>query len=598
MSTPIAEYALLGDTQRAALVSRSGSVDWLCLPRLDSPSCFTALLGTPEHGRWLIGPAGEARSTRSYRGNSFVLDTVHETDSGRVRVTDLMPVADGRSDLLRIVEGVRGRVELDHEWVVRPGYGKVVPWVSRITDRDGGTAIRAVAGPDMFVLRGPRLPSPEDHRHTDRLEVRAGDRLEFSTTWVPSWSALPRHLDFTERLDATVTFFQDWASRHRHRGPYRDVVTRSLLVLRLLTDGLRGGIVAAPTTSLPEDVGGSRNWDYRYCWLRDASLTLEALLEGGYLDETRLWRDWLVRAVAGDPADLQIMYAVDGGRELPERTLDHLPGWEGSTPVRVGNGAVEQRQSDVLGEVMIALDRARRMGLEESHESWEVQRALVDELAGRWREKDNGIWEVRGPRRHFTHSRVMVWAAFDRAVRAVEDHGLPGDVDRWRELRHRVHEEVLERGFDRHRGTFTQHYDTTQVDASLLLVPTVGFLPYDDERVLGTIRAVEEDLLRDGFVLRYRTETGVDGLSGDENPFLACSWWLVEAYARCGRLDDARPLMERLLGVVNDVGLVSEEYDARTGQLLGNFPQAFSHLALVGAAQALRDGGDATGRRE
>ncbi len=369
-------------------------------------------------------------------------------------------------------------------------------------------------------------------------------------------------------------------------------------MLRLLTDGLRGGIVAAPTTSLPEDVGGARNWDYRYCWLRDASLTLEALLAAGYLDETRLWRDWLVRAVAGDPADLQIMYAVDGGRDLPERILDHLPGWEGSAPVRIGNGAVEQRQSDVLGEVMIALDRARRLGLEESHESWEVQRVLVDELARRWRDRDNGIWEVRGPRRDFTHSRVMVWAAFDRAVRGVEEHGLPGDVDRWRDLRERVHREVLEKGFDPGRGTFTQHYDTSEVDAALLLVPTVGFLPYDDERVLGTIRAVEEDLLRDGFVLRYRTDTGVDGLAGDENPFLACSWWLVEAYARCGRLDDARVLMDRLLGVLNDLGLVSEEYDPRTGRLVGNFPQAFSHLALVGAAQALMAGGDSTGRRE
>ncbi len=597
MSTPIAEYALLGDTERAALVSRAGSVDWLCLPRFDSPSCFAALLGTPEHGRWLLGPVDEARSTRSYRGDSFVLDTVHETVSGRVRVTDFMPFGDGRSDLLRVVEGLEGEVEIEHEWVVRTGYGKVMPWVSRVTDPDGREAVRAIAGPDMFVLRGSRLPHPEDDRHRDRFAVREGERLEFSTTWVPSWSDLPRGLDYEERMEHTIAAFSDWASRHHHHGPYRDVVTRSLLVLRLLTDELRGGIVAAPTTSLPEDVGGSRNWDYRYCWLRDASLTLEALLQGGYVEETRLWRDWLVRAVAGDPADLQIMYAVDGGRELPERELDHLPGWEGSAPVRVGNGAVDQRQSDVLGEVMIALDRARRLGLVESHESWEVQRALVDGLADNWKVEDNGIWEIRGPTRHFTHSRVMVWAAFDRAVRAVEEDGLPGDADRWRTLRDKVHREVLRRGFDKDRGTFVQHYDTTDVDAALLLIPTVGFLPYDDERVLGTIRAVEEDLLRDGFVLRYRTDTGVDGLSGEENPFLACSWWLVEAYARCDRLDEARGLMDRLLGVLNDVGLVSEEYDPKTGQLVGNFPQAFSHLALVGAAQALTEGGDSRARR-
>jgi len=597
MSTPIAEYAVLGDTERAALVSRGGSVDWLCVPRFDSPACFAALLGTHDHGRWLIGPADEAVTTRSYRGDSFVLDTVHTTSSGAVRVTDAMPFGDGRSDLLRVVEGLEGEVEMVHEWVVRMGYGKILPWVSRISD-DDGDAIRAIAGPDMLVLRGDRLPEPDDHHHVDRFRVRAGQRLTFSTTWVPSWNPVPPRLDVDQRIDHTVHAFEDWASRHDHRGPYRDVVTRSLLVLRLLTDELRGGIVAAPTTSLPEDVGGTRNWDYRYCWLRDASLTLEALLQGGYLEETRLWRDWLVRALAGDPRDLQIMYAVDGGRELPERELDHLPGWEGSRPVRVGNGAVHQTQSDVLGEVMISLRKARRLGLHESEETWEVQRALVDALADDWKIEDYGLWEIRGPTRHFTHSRVMVWAAFDRAVRAVEEDGLPGDVDRWRDRRDKVHREVLRRGYDAKRGTFTQHYDTTEVDAALLLIPTVGFLPYDDERVLGTIRAVEEDLMRDGFLLRYRTDSGVDGLAGQENPFLACSWWLVEAYARCGRLDDARALMEKLLGVLNDVGLASEEYDPGTGQLVGNFPQAFSHLALVGAAQALMEGGDPTGRRE
>ena len=429
----------------------------------------------------------------------------------------------------------------------------------------------------------------------DRFTVRAGEKLTFSTTWVPSWCELPEALDVDERIDDTVRVFDEWARRHRHEGPYRAAVTRSLLVLRLLTDEVRGGIVAAPTTSLPEDVGGERNWDYRFCWLRDASLTLEALLACGYVEETRLWRNWLVRAVAGDPGDLQIMYAVDGGRELTERELDHLPGYEGSRPVRIGNGAVGQRQSDVLGEVMISLDRARRLGVTESDESWAVQRALVDDLADHWDQSDHGLWEIRGPARHFTHSRVMVWAAFDRAVRAVEDDGHDGDVERWRELRDRVHAEVCDRGFDADRNTFTQHYDTHEVDAALLLIPTVGFLPGDDPRVQGTIAAVEEDLLRGGFLLRYRTGSGVDGLSGDENPFLACSFWLAESYARCGRLDDAHAMMDRLLGIRNDLGLLSEEYDPTTDRLVGNFPQAFSHLALVQAAVAIADAESARG---
>ncbi|WP_404347970.1 glycoside hydrolase family 15 protein [Phycicoccus jejuensis] len=597
MSTPIAEYALLGDTEGAALVSRHGAVDWLCLPRFDSPACFAALLGTDDHGRWFLGPVDEATATRAYRENSFVLDTVHETATGRVRVTDLMPFGDGRADLVRIVEGLEGEVAMLHEWVVRTGYGKVLPWVSRTEDCDGVTVIRAVAGPDMLVLRGDRLPEPTDHHHRDEFTVRAGERYEFAMTWVPSWCEVPGALDVPSRVDDTVRRFDDWAARHTHDGPYRDAVTRSLLVLRLLTDELRGGIVAAPTTSLPEDVGGERNWDYRYCWLRDASLTLEALLACGYVDETRLWRDWLVRAVAGDPADLQIMYAVDGSRELPERTLDHLPGYEGSRPVRVGNAAVDQRQSDVLGEVMISLDEARRLGVSESHESWAVQEALVDDLADHWDQSDNGLWEIRGEPQHFTHSRVMVWAAFDRAVRAVEEDGHEGDVERWRALRDRVHAEVLDQGFDAERGTFVQHYGTREVDAALLLIPTVGFLPAHDERVLGTVRAVEEDLLRDGFVLRYRTESGVDGLRGDENPFLACSFWLAEAYARCGRVDDAHTLMDRLLGIRNDLGLLSEEYDPSTDRLVGNFPQAFSHLALVRAAIAIAEADAQAGRR-
>ncbi|QFQ30103.1 glycoside hydrolase family 15 protein [Janibacter melonis] len=588
MSTPIEEYAVIGDTETVALVSRGGSIDWLCFPRFDSPSCFTALLGTPEHGRWLIGPVGEARTTRSYRGDSFVLETTHETASGTVRVTDLMPLGDNRADIIRRVEGVSGTVEMEHEWVVRFAYGKVTPWVTHTTHH-GDDLLTAIAGPDMLVLRGSRLPHPDDHHHRDRFEVRAGETLDFTLTWFSSWKQVPPALDVGGRVEATVARSSEWASRCTYEGPHREAVVRSLLVLRLLTDTRRGGIVAAPTTSLPEDFGGVRNWDYRYCWLRDASLTLEALLQSGYVGTAKLWRDWLVRAVAGDPEDMQIMYAVDGGRELPERELDHLPGYAGSRPVRIGNGAVDQKQTDVLGEVMIALEDARELGLEESHQSWAIQRALVDSLATHWDEPDNGLWEIRGPLRHFTHSRVMVWAAFDRAIRAVEEHGLSGDVETWRTLRDRVHAEVCERGWSEERQTFTQHYDTDEVDASLLLIPLVGFLPPDDPRVHGTIAAVEHDLMRGGFLLRYRTETGVDGLAGEEHPFLACSWWLVSALAVTGQVERAEELMDRLVGLLNDVGLVAEEYDTEHDRQAGNFPQAFSHLTLIGAAYHLAD---------
>ncbi|MGN6634262.1 MAG: glycoside hydrolase family 15 protein, partial [Oryzihumus sp.] len=426
--------------------------------------------------------------------------------------------------------------------------------------------------------------------HSAFLSGVAGDELTFSTTWFKSHHPVPEPLDVDERIADTLRRSETWAGHCDHTGPWREAVVRSLLVLRLLTHAGTGGIVAAPTTSLPEDFGGHRNWDYRYCWLRDASLTLQALLGSGYLEETLLWRGWLLRAIAGDPADMQIMYAVDGGRELPERELEHLPGYAGSRPVRVGNGAVEQRQTDVLGEVMASLELARRMGLQETEDSWALQSALVQELAEHWDAPDNGLWEIRGPQRRFTHSRVMVWAAFDAAVSAVEQHGLSGPVDRWRAIRDEVHREVLERGFDAERGTFVQHYDTREVDASLLLIPAVGFLPGDDPRVLGTIRAVEEDLLHEGLVLRYRTQSGVDGLSGDEHPFLACSFWLVSAYALAGRRAEAEALMDRLVGLANDLGLLAEEYDPVRERMVGNFPQAFSHLALIGAAMTLRDG--------
>ncbi|MEO6142758.1 MAG: glycoside hydrolase family 15 protein [Dermatophilaceae bacterium] len=592
MSVPIEDYAVLGDTRTAALVGLGGSIDWLCFPRFDSPACFAALVGSRDNGRWLLGPAGPATTTRRYVGDSFVLETTHETPTGVVRITDFMPIGDDRADIVRRIEGVSGTVRIRHEWVVRFGYGKVRPWVSRRPDAPAigaGEMISAIAGPDMLVLRGSRLPHAVDGRHEDEFDVAANERLTFSTTWFESHHPVPPPMDVDDRVDQTAKLWEGWSESCDHSGPYRQAVVRSLLVLRVLTHGGTGGIVAAPTTSLPEQFGGPRNWDYRFCWLRDASLTLEALLRSGYQEETVLWRNWLLRAVAGDPEDMQIMYAVDGSRELPERELDHLAGYADSRPVRVGNAAVDQRQTDVLGEVMVALELAREQGLEDSPESWALQRALVANLGVHWDEPDNGLWEIRGPLRHFTHSRVMVWVAFDRAVKAVERHGLKGPVERWRELRTMVHAQVMDRGYNVQRGCFTQHYDTTEVDASLLLLPTVGFIAGDDPRFLGTIRAIEQDLIRDGLVLRYRTQAGVDGLPGDEHPFLACSFWLVTAYAHAGRLNEAHSLMRRLVSLANDVGLLSEEYDPARGRMAGNFPQAFSHLALIGAALALGD---------
>ncbi|MEP7369747.1 MAG: glycoside hydrolase family 15 protein, partial [Dermatophilaceae bacterium] len=486
---PIEDYALLGDTATAALVGRDGSIDWLCLPRFDSPACFAALLGTPDNGRWLLGPVGPARTTRRYIGDSFVLETTHETATGVVRITDFMPIGDGRADVVRTVEGVSGTVRIAHEWVVRFGYGKVRPWVSRRADAPqigAGEMISAIAGPDQLVLRGSRLPHAVDGRHQDEFDVAEGEHLSFSTTWFKSYHEVPPPMDVDDEAEQTIERWEHWARSCDHSGPYRPAVVRSLLVLRVLTHVGTGGIVAAPTTSLPEQMGGTRNWDYRFCWLRDASLTIEALLRSGYHEETVLWRNWLLRAVAGDPEDMQIMYAVDGARDLPERELSHLAGYAGSRPVRIGNAAVDQRQTDVMGEVMAALDLAREQGLEETPESWALQRALVSNLAAHWDEPDNGLWEIRGPLRHFTHSRVMVWVALDRAINAVERHGLNGPLEKWRALRDTVRAEVMDRGYNVERGCFTQHYDTTEVDASLLLLPTFGFIEADDPRFLGT----------------------------------------------------------------------------------------------------------------
>jgi len=587
-ASPIEDYAAIGDGHTVALVARTGSIDWLCLPGFDSPSCFARLLGDPDDSHWsLTVTDAEATVERQYVDDTNVLETTWTTPRGRLRVTDFMPIRDRRADIVRRVEGLSGSVSLRHELVIRFDYGRVRPWVHRMT-AFGSEVIVAVAGPDKVVLGGPRLPrSVVEGRHEDEFEVSAGDCLDFTLTWVPSHRDVPEPLDIDHRLELTRAIQRKWAVDCEYDGPFRRPVLRSLLTLHGLTHEDTGGIVAAPTTSLPEDFGGERNWDYRYSWLRDAALTVEAVVGTKSADRAAPWRDWLLRTVAGDPEDLQVMYTVDGGRHLPEQELDHFTGYAGSRPVRIGNAAVDQRQTDVVGEVIHALATARDAGLEETPDTWSLQRKLVDQLAATWREPDHGIWEIRGPKRHFTHSQAMVWVAFDRMVDAVERHGLDGPVDRWREIRDEVREQILQKGVDPARGCFTQHYETTEVDASLLLMSTVGFVAGDDPRMLATIEAVEHDLLRDGLVLRYRTDTGVDGLSGGEHPFLACSFWLVAAYARAGRVDDARRLMERLVGLANDVGLLSEEYDVDAHRMAGNFPQAYSHLTLVQAARAL-----------
>jgi GH15 family glucan-1,4-alpha-glucosidase len=588
MALRIEDYAFIGDCHTGALVGRDGSIDWLCLPRFDSPAMFAALLGNREHGRWLLAPAGEVTATsRRYVGDSFVLETRWETPDGVCDVVDVMPIGDRRADIMRSIRGVRGTVRMRQELEIRFGYGRYLPWVRRVKDEGGQEALLAVAGPEAVLLRGGPLPCAEKHRHVGELDVTAGDRVDYVLTWYPSHRPVPPRLDAEERLTATITWWQRWADRCIRGGPHEGMVTRSLLVLRALTHEDTGGIVAAATTSLPEDFGGTRNWDYRYSWLRDAALTIEALLSHGYSEEVNEWRTWLLRAIAGSPEQVQIMYGLAGERELEESELAHLPGYEGSRPVRIGNGAVGQYQADVLGEVMVALDRARRAGLEETEFSWPLQRELLGFVTEHWRDADHGIWEIRGPRRQFTHSKVMIWAALDRGVRAVREHGLVGDADQWEDVREQVRKQVEEQGFDSDRGTFTQYFGGVTVDAALLQLPQVGFCEPTDERMLSTVRALEEDLLHDGLLLRYRTEAGVDGLPPGEHPFLACSFWLVEQYALSDRVDDARALMHRLLGLANDVGLLSEEYAPRLGRQAGNFPQAFSHLALVRAADAL-----------
>lgn len=588
MTQRIEDYALIGDLQTAALVGADGSVDWLCLPRFDSAACFAALVGDEENGHWRIAPKGADRCTgRRYVGDSLVLETVWETRTGTVRVLDFMPQRDEAPDVVRIVEGVSGSVEMAGTLRLRFDYGSVVPWMRR---SDGHRV--AVAGPDSVWLRSePEVKTWGQQFSTcSSFTVAAGESVSFILTWHPSHQSRPDLVDPHESLRHCLEDWEAWASKCRYEGPYRDAVMRSLITLKALTYAPTGGIVAAPTTSLPEELGGVRNWDYRFCWLRDSTLTLGALLAVGYLDEAAEWRNWLLRAVAGDPADLQIMYGLAGERRLPEFELSWLGGYGGSVPVRVGNDAANQLQLDVYGEVIDSLFIARQAGLKTERHAWNIQLSLLGFLETAWREPDEGLWEVRGPRRHFVHSKVMAWVAADRAVRTLEaDRSLHGEVDRWREMRDAVHREVCEKGFDPERNTFTQSYGSKELDAATLLIPHVGFLPPDDPRVLGTIAAVQAELGNGPLVRRYSTEgVSVDGLPGDEGTFLACSFWLTDALCMTGRHEEARELFERLLSLRNDLGLLSEEYDPVAGRQLGNFPQAFSHIGLVNTALALQ----------
>ena len=583
MSKPIEDYALIGDTRTAALVSRDGSIDWMCLPRFDSGACFAALLGDARHGRWSIAPNGvkTTRITRRYRDGTLVLETEVTTTSGVVRIIDFMPPDEDVPNVVRVVEGVSGTVPMRMELVIRFDYGWIVPWVRR---ESGG--ILAVGGPDALHLQTPIETHGENLTTVARFEVHAGERIPFVLTWLPSTSSQLPSIDGVAAIADAERWWRAWSDRCVYQGEWREEVVRSLITLKALTYSPTGGIVAAATTSLPEHLGGERNWDYRYVWLRDATFALYALLLGGYKEEACAWRDWLLRAVAGDPSQLQVLYGVAGERRLPEQTLPWLPGYAGSTPVRIGNGAVDQLQLDVYGEVLDALYHARRHGLPPDPSVWHVELHLLDFLERNWNRPDEGLWEVRGPRQHFTHSKVMAWTAFDRAVKTIENMKLEGPVDRWRKIRDTIHAEVCEHSFDPSKQAFTQAYGSSRLDAAVLMLPQVGFLPYTDPRVRSTISAIERELVRDGFVDRYHTD-GVDGLPAGEGTFLMCTFWLADAYAMTGRIDEARALFDRLLAVRNDVGLLAEEYDPTHRRMLGNFPQAFSHLGLINTAYNL-----------
>jgi GH15 family glucan-1,4-alpha-glucosidase len=584
VTSRIDQYALIGDTQTAALVGDDGSIDWLCVPRFDSAACFAALLGNERNGRWLIAPKSGGRATRrSYRDDTLVLDTEFDTPEGSVRITDCMPIRDRSIDVVRCVEGIRGAVPMHFELWVRFDYGSVLPWV-RAVDH----TVKMIAGPNALRLKAPFPVEGRDFRHEAEFVVREGEKVPFVLTWYPSHHRDPPPvIDPLRAIGRTIAFWQDWSAKSTHQGKWRDLVQRSLLTLKALTFGPTGGIVAATTTSLPESIGGVRNWDYRYCWLRDATFTLYSLMNAGYMQEAIAWRDWLLRAVAGDPARLQIMYGAAGERRLDEYEVDWLPGYRKSAPVRIGNAASNQFQLDVYGEVIDALYQTRAKGADEDEDAWALQQAILEFLEAAWQDADEGIWEVRGERRNFVHSKVMAWVAFDRAVKAVEQYGLAGRLDDWRGCRDTIHDEVCKEGYDPDRKTFTQYYGSKSLDASTLMIPLVGFLPPDDERVVGTIDAIQRELMVDGFVQRYKSDAEIDGLPAGEGAFLPCSFWLADNLVLSGRVDEGRALFERLAGLANDVGLLAEEYDPQSQQMLGNFPQAFTHVSLVNTAANL-----------
>lgn len=584
MPARIEDYALIGDCETAALVGRDGSIDWLCWPRFDSPACFAALLGTPNNGRWLLAPDDpKARVTRRYREDTLILETRFETQTGAVLVVDFMPPRRRTSGLIRIVIGERGEVRMRTELVLRFGYGSHVPWVMRIASN----TLRAVAGPDMVLLSTRAPVRGEDLKTVADFVVKAGESVPFVLCYAPSHEQVPPLLNVDESLAETEAFWREWIARGRGVRDWSDLVKRSLITLRALIYSPTGGIIAAPTTSLPECLRGARNWDYRYCWLRDATLALLALMAAGYYEESAAWRDWLVRAVAGTPQQMQIMYGLAGERRLPEWQADWLPGYEGAQPVRIGNAAYSQLQLDVYGEIMDLLHHARRNALEPLdpiERAWSIQRQLLEYLAEAWQRPDQGIWEVRGPPQHFTYSKIMCWVAFDRAIKDAELYGFEGPRDEWRRVRDTIHAQICERAYDSERNCFVQAYGSDQLDASLLLLPELGFLPPGDPRVQGTIAAIERELMVNGFVRRYNTAQTDDGLPAGEGVFLACSFWLADAYALCGRYVDAEAMYSRLTGLANDVGLLSEEYDTASRRMLGNFPQGFSHLALIATA--------------
>ncbi len=596
----IEDYGFIGDTESGALVGRDGSIDWLCFPRFDSGACFAKLLGERKHGCWRIWPVDEVRAARRrYRGDTLILETEFETERGAVRLIDFMPVRETKPDVGRIVEGLRGEVRLQMELIIRFDYGKIVPWVRRRSE-----GLEAVAGPDALILRTPIKTRGHNLTTVAEFTVREGERVPFVLTWYPSNENPPREVNAEHALRDTENFWTEWSGRCTyHDGEWCDAVRRSLITLKALTYRPTGGIIAAATTSLPEQLGGVRNWDYRYCWLRDATFTLYSLMQAGYTEEAQAWRDWLLRAIAGSPSQMQILYGPAGERRLPEFELPWLPGYENSAPVRIGNAASRQFQLDVYGEVMDSLHQARRAKIPAEPAAWRMQRQLVRFLEEHWNEPDEGIWEVRGPRRHFTHSKIMAWVAVDRAVCAVEKFGLDanGDLERWRKLRDQIRDEVCQQGFNNARGAFTQFYGSEKLDAALLMLPLVGFLPAKDPRVQATIEAIESELMVDGFVLRYHPDQAadIDGLPPGEGTFLPSTFWLADCLALLGRNDEAREIFERLLAIRNDLGLLAEEYDTRAKRLVGNFPQAFSHVGLVNTAHNLsREHGPAYRRRE